>query len=99
MPQAAIGHAAAISKSSQPSQMEQSPAVTAPPHRLLEIPLEQSSHPDRIPPVGEASLAVSGAVEKEGEHIDKKSFSYIVRSGVAGGLAGCAVSRRQEHVY
>lgn len=38
-----------------------------------------------------------GAVRKNGsggiKQVDKRSLDYILRSGLAGGLAGCAVSR------
>lgn len=85
MPGAFTGHAATISQSSQPSQMEQ-PA----PKRLLEEPSPLNTRPN-LAAVHDASLAVSGASRVEGKHIDKKSWGYVVRSGVAGGLAGCAV--------
>lgn len=86
MPEAVTGHAATISQPSQPSQMEH-PA----PKRLLDESVPLRAGPN-LPPVGDASLAVSGASHAEGKHIKKKSWDYVVRSGVAGGLAGCAVS-------
>jgi hypothetical protein len=33
-------------------------------------------------------------VPRAGQYVDKRSFDYVWRSGVAGGVAGCAVSRR-----
>lgn len=90
MPEASAGHAATVSQSSQPSQME-------PDHvsrRLLEEPPPATRPRNHIPEVHDASVAVSGAVRQHEKHIDKKSLDYIVRSGVAGGLAGCAVSTR-----
>ena len=91
MPEASAGHAATISQSSQPSQMEPGHAS----RRLLEEPLPSaSSTRHSIPEVHEASVAVSGAVRDHEKRIDKKSLDYIVRSGVAGGMAGCAVSTK-----
>lgn len=87
MPEASAGHAATISHPSQPSQMEQSA-----PRRLLEEPGPLARARPHFPTVDEASLAVSGATKEGDKRVNKKSLDYIVRSGVAGGLAGCAVS-------
>jgi len=72
----------------------------AAPRRLLEEPGPQARAGPRFPAVDEASLAVSGATKEDGKRVDKKSLDYIIRSGVAGGLAGCAVSmtRRAANV-
>lgn len=51
------------------------------------------------PPVGGAtksfksnSTADMGIPESGKNKIEKRSFDYVMRSGIAGGLAGCAVS-------
>lgn len=86
MPEAHTGHAATTLQPSQPPQM----AHTAP-RRLLEEPGPPPGRNSTLPAVHDASLAISGASKGEGKHIDKRSLDYIIRSGVAGGLAGCAV--------
>ena len=50
-------------------------------------------HPARFHHEPAVSPADSGAAvpRKKGKH-EKRSFDYIWRSGVAGGVAGCAVS-------
>lgn len=94
MPGASAGHAATVSQPSQPSQMEPDHAS----RRLLEEPPPSGLRArHNIPEVHDASVAVSGAVRQHEKRIDKKSFDYIVRSGVAGGLAGCAVSTRSYY--
>lgn len=91
MPEVSSGHAAALSQPSQPSQMDQ-PATA---HRRL---LDDPSPPPplrprtRLPEVDDASVAISGAVRAEQKLINTRSIDYVIRSGVAGGLAGCAVS-------
>lgn len=87
MPEASAGHAATIPQSSQPLQMEQ-PA----PRRLLEEPGPPLRARPRFLAGDEASIAVSGATEGPKKRVNKNSLDYILRSGVAGGFAGCAVS-------
>jgi solute carrier family 25 protein 16 len=87
MPEALTGHAATTLQPSQPPQMAH-PA----PKRLLDESPPSTGGRSTLPALGDASLAVSGASRAEGRHIDKTSLDYIARSGVAGGLAGCAVS-------
>lgn len=91
MPEAPIstGNADTISKSTQPSQMG--------PPRLLDEPLDPPTVQPPLHSVGDASLAVSGALKEQPHPIDKKSWSYLVRSGVAGGFAGCAVRSSLLH--
>lgn len=45
-----------------------------------------------IPGVRRTDRRGSGALEAQ-KKLDKRSWDYIVRSGVAGGIAGCAVSK------
>ena len=87
MPEASAGHAARISQSTQSSQMEQSA-----PRRLLDEPGSSPRPSAHFPAVDEASIAVSEVTKEDKKRINKKSLDYIIRSGVAGGLAGCAVS-------
>jgi hypothetical protein len=54
-------------------------------HRLLDEPPQSKPFP-----TDEAAIAgkdVSGSMHE----LDKSSLDYILRSGLAGGLAGCAV--------
>lgn len=46
----------------------------------------------RPPATNEAPIAASEAGGQSEKRIDKKSLDYLIRSGVAGGLSGCAVS-------
>jgi len=87
MPEASAGHAATISQSTQPSQMDQSA-----PLGVLEEPGPSHQAGLHLRRVDEASLAISEATKDDSKRVNKKSLDYIVRSGVAGGLAGCAVS-------
>ena len=70
----------------QPSEMED---ATRGSQRLLEEPIPQSSK-KRAFHADHATIAIPGpGVEKA--RLDKQSVGYILRSGLAGGLAGCAV--------
>lgn len=63
--------------------------------RLLEEAPSPVRDTHRLPDVNDDSLALTGVKHAEADkHIDKRSLDYIVRSGTAGGLAGCAVSRK-----
>lgn len=87
MPTASAGHAATVSQPLQPSQMDQ-PATK----RLLEESIRDSRGASCLPVIDDDSLEISGASRSETKRIDKKSMDYLIRSGVAGGVAGCAVS-------
>ena len=50
--------------------------------------LSDTSQPPRDHAMTRMNAGSSPATRKE---VDKKSFDYMLRSGVAGGLAGCAV--------
>lgn len=47
---------------------------------------------EQIPPSGTTKEDRKG--EGQTKHLDKQSVEYVLRSGLAGGLAGCAVSRQ-----
>jgi hypothetical protein len=75
---ASRGHAALSFLSPQPSEMGD---ATRGPRRRFDEPIPQTSKMVRGP----------GDVKPE---LDKRSLDYILRSGLAGGLAGCAVWRK-----
>ena len=54
-------------------------------HRLLEEPPRPKSSP-----AIEITPAVDDVSRRKHE-LDKRSLDYVLRSGLAGGLAGCAV--------
>lgn len=87
MPGTRAGHAVTSLQPAQPSEME--PSRGRP--RLLEEAAPQSTtgslfHTDDTI----AGPDVHGHRDNK-TPIDKKSLDYILRTGVAGGLAGCAV--------
>lgn len=74
------GHAATISKLQQPPEME------APSHesrRLLEEPLRSRS-------LTRNEMTATEDIRSRKQALDKRSLDYVLRSGLAGGLAGCA---------
>ena len=74
------GHASTLSATADPQTM--TTAQVAPPRRSLREP--------PICPTDEEAL-----VPKKGQKhqkVDKRSPEYIIKSGLAGGIAGCAVS-------
>jgi hypothetical protein len=79
------GHAATTHQSPQPPEMETSKEQS---HRLLEEPPRSKNFP-----TDENSIAVKDVIDKKHE-LDKRSLDYVLRSGLAGGLAGCAVRLR-----
>ena len=86
MPSSGGGYAATTLQSPQPSQMEPGGGS----RRLLEESETMAQEkPGIIYKTGETS---AGVLKAEKKVLDKRSLDYIVRSGVAGGLAGCAVS-------
>ncbi|KAL9113056.1 MAG: hypothetical protein Q9227_002668 [Pyrenula ochraceoflavens] len=50
--------------------------------------LEETSKDSKICPTDSETLGVKSTVPAR--QLDKQSFNYVIRSGVAGGLAGCA---------
>lgn len=87
MPLTTSGHAATILQPSQPSKMEGHGSS-----RLLEEPLPPSSSRQSLFPSGDAAVTTQPPPPRERKQVDKRSLDYILRSGLAGGLAGCAVS-------
>lgn len=86
MPEASRGHAAHPFQFAQPSKMEE---ATRGPRRLLEEPITEESETGSF-----ASDDTAIAIDNPGAgKLDKQSLDYVLRSGVAGGLAGCAVGR------
>src|ERR1700760_3633454 len=90
MPDPRVGHA---TTSTQPAQSPQMDPSRGPP-RLLE------GTPPRAPPTpklfntDDAAVALQAHELKEPKPLDKRSLDYILRTGLAGGLAGCAVRTR-----
>ena len=65
----------------------------AAPRRLLEEPTFPPRRTATAPVDYDPSVAVSEGVRDREKQINKKSLGYMVRSGIAGGFAGCAVRR------
>ncbi|KAK5199754.1 coenzyme A transporter [Exophiala xenobiotica] len=57
------------------------------PSRLLEEPLPHTSPKHTR---NDAAVTSTGPAPRERKRLDKQSLDYILRSGLAGGLAGCA---------
>jgi hypothetical protein len=72
----------------QPSKMQD---ATLGSQHLLEEQTPQTTG-TRAFHTGDAAIAIQGPDDKKPE-LDKRSLDYILRSGLAGGLAGCAVGR------
>lgn len=87
MPSPRAGHAATSDQPAQPPQME-----ARGPTRLLEEPVAapRAPPPTKLFSTDEAAVALHAREGKEKKPIDKRSLDYILRSGFAGGLAGCA---------
>jgi hypothetical protein len=88
MPDTRAGYDATISI--QPTQSPQMDPGRSPP-RIL----EEASHTALPAPniFEKNETAVVGPIPgiKHGNPIDKRSLDYVLRSGLAGGLAGCVV--------
>ncbi|KIW34344.1 uncharacterized protein PV07_01125 [Cladophialophora immunda] len=83
MPVSGLGHAAISLQSSQSPEMDSRGAS-----RLLEEP---PPGPDRrLFPDNDASITLKRPASQAQKPLDKRSLEYILRSGLAGGLAGCA---------
>lgn len=87
MPTRGTGHAATIPPTSKPSEMDSSS-----PARLLEEPLPQPPG-KRTYNQDDAAVTRRPPLNSQGKQLDKRSWDYIARTGLAGGLAGCAVGR------
>jgi hypothetical protein len=61
------------------------------PTRLLEEPVSTAPTPAKLFNTDDAAVGLHPGEGKERKPIDKRSWDYILRSGFAGGLAGCAV--------
>ncbi len=72
--------------SARPSEME---GATRGPARLLEEPVPQDSR-TRSFHSDDNAVATRGPGQEKGK-LEKRSLDYALRSGLAGGLAGCAV--------
>jgi hypothetical protein len=59
--------------------------------RLLEEDAPRAPTPSKLFNADDAAVALQAGDFNEKEPIDKRSLDYILRSGLAGGLAGCAV--------
>jgi len=90
MPEARVGHAALPLQPSQPSEMDASRGPG--PSRLLEEPAPRTlQSQSKLFHTDDGAVAIHTPV-RDPKRLDKRSWDYIMRSGVAGGLAGCAVS-------
>jgi hypothetical protein len=92
MPVPSLGHAATSPHSSQSREMDSRGATS----RLLEEPPPVSDQ-TRLSRSGLAMTTKPGGIASK--ELDKKSLEYILRSGLAGGLAGCAVCALRQHSY
>lgn len=86
MPEARAGHAASSPQPSQPSHMEHS----SPTHRLLEEPISSTVARPGLLLADDEKLAKPLEAKTQQKEVNKKSLDYVMRSGLAGGLAGCA---------
>lgn len=60
--------------------------------RLLEEPLPRTTPPKQsLFTTNDAPVTSRGPLLSERKQLDKRSLDYVLRSGLAGGLAGCAV--------
>lgn len=87
------GHAAIRAQPSQPSEMEPNQGLH-PVRRLLEESPTSTPH-SKLFKTDEVSVGFHSPPDKS-KHVDKQSLDYVIRSGVAGGLAGCAVSGKEQ---
>jgi len=60
------------------------------PSRLLEEPLPHTSPKQSTFTRNDGAVTSTGPAPREPKRLDKQSLDYILRSGLAGGLAGCA---------
>ena len=81
-------------QSARPSEMED---ATRGPQRLLEEPLPQGSK-TRVFHTDDAAIAAHGPGDGKTK-LEKRSLNYILRSGLAGGLAGCAVGHTNWYLH
>ena len=89
MPESPACHAAPSMQTIQPSQMEPSRGPT----RLLEEAAPQMPA-NKLFNTDDAAVALSSNETRGAtKPLDKRGLDYLLRSGIAGGLAGCAVSR------
>ena len=54
----------------------------------------QTNSPGNIIPDHDVAMSVKkegGSDMRDGKRTDKKSWEYLIKSGIAGGFAGCAV--------
>ena len=75
-------------QSPRPSEMGD---ATRGSQRLLEEPIPRSSKTTAFH-TDDAAIAIHGSGGEKAK-LDKRSLNYVLRSGLAGGLAGCAVRR------
>jgi hypothetical protein len=75
----------------QPAQPPKMQDATRGSQRLLEEQTPQTPG-TRAFHIDDAAIATHGPDDKKAK-LDKRSLDYILRSGLAGGLAGCAVGR------
>lgn len=61
------------------------------PRRLLEEPAPRAPPTTKLFNTDDAAVTLQAHSLKEKKPLDKKSLDYILRTGLAGGLAGCAV--------
>ena len=80
------GHAASIPQSPQSPQMEPDRGT----QRLLEEPSRAAQNSSKPLPAREVATNIHGSAQEK-KPLDKQSMDYILRTGLAGGLAGCAV--------
>lgn len=84
MPTTFTGHAASPTPAPQSSDMEVPPRTKRPP--------DNANTQASICPTDDEAVTMKGA--NIPQMVNKQSLDYILRSGLAGGLAGCAVSTR-----
>lgn len=76
-----------------PDTPQHSPKMTSAP---IAAPMGRYQREPAICPTDEGSVVPKKHPEKR--KLDKRSWEYIVKSGIAGGFAGCAVSITTVHL-
>ena len=95
MPETRAGHAATLPPTLESPQMD----ADRGPKRLLEeeATTAQTTLGGKLFGSGDDPIAVHFPEKEVKKPLNKRSLDYIVKTGIAGGLAGCAVSELMRY--
>lgn len=79
-----------FARTSPAAESGENPAATVAPRSSSSLTESSSSSPTQLSSA--ATRRADAKVKAEDQKLDKRSVEYVLRSGLAGGLAGCAVS-------